>query len=439
MRQASYSHQSASISTLTTGACCAGLALGIAAAATSPIAPAQNLQEKIVFSAAFEEGDELDLWMMNPDGTEMVNLTESIGGNLTMLEISPDGKRALYLRHIGPNRLDLWTLEFSDATHSFVREFARYESVAVWYDNDSILYRRTDGEPSTGDIHRIGLDGTELGPVMLASCVGQASIDEFRLSPDGSQIILTAQAGSAASTLDVYIGTSNGSNCRAVFEDPGDGNRDEYPLWHPNGKDAYWAHTVSGLNDERAIYVARDAGTAQQQIQMVRDPEYRAAPLAFSPDGLRIVLTSDARSPMEFYTFDLSTGDEVSLITGHRMGSLDWALVDIGGTAPGLELDDPTPGIGGQLNTFTIRNAEPGTHVYLTYGFIRGNQAVPACPGLALDILRPTIGGSGTANVNGVVDITLFVPPGVKGVTTLLQAVERDECTKSELVEYLWP
>jgi len=75
-------------------------------------------REKIVFSKQ-ESSDNYDLWMMNPDGTNLQKLTDEAksGTNSTFPSIFPDGKKVLYQRGYNIAVVDVTTLQITALNH----------------------------------------------------------------------------------------------------------------------------------------------------------------------------------------------------------------------------------------------------------------------------------------------------------------------------------
>lgn len=104
----------------------------------------------------------------------------------------------------------------------------------------------------------------------------------------------------------------------------------------------------------------------------------------------------------------------------------------------GLNLGDPVPGLAGQANTLTADNCTSGRRVYFIAGARAGLTQVPGCD-ITVDIRQPEILGSSVANGDGFTSISANVPAAYSGRTFLLQAVERDTCRVSNLVQYRFP
>ena len=98
---------------------------------------------------------------------------------------------------------------------------------------------------------------------------------------------------------------------------------------------------------------------------------------------------------------------------------------------PVLGLADPVPGIAGEINTFDAAGADPGSVVYFVYGFDWGTTPIPFCPGMNLNIDKPKILGSQTADEIGHAILNLMVPQAAKNIPVIFQAIEPSTCEVS--------
>ncbi len=103
-----------------------------------------------------------------------------------------------------------------------------------------------------------------------------------------------------------------------------------------------------------------------------------------------------------------------------------------------LALDPPSPGMAGVINTLSAHGAAPGSRVFFVYGWRPGSTALPGCPGIFIDIAGPTLAGSDVANANGQAELISFVPDAARNRRIYLQAVEREPCEKSNLLDFVF-
>jgi TolB protein len=104
----------------------------------------------------------------------------------------------------------------------------------------------------------------------------QANLREPSLSPDGTKIVFTRQAGTDE---QVYLVNADGSGLRQLSTD---GGKSRQPAWSPDGQWIAFAHEVGSIEE---IYKMDGNGA---HVTRVTYDEYGVADPAWSPDGTRI-------------------------------------------------------------------------------------------------------------------------------------------------------
>lgn len=132
--------------------------------------------------------------------------------------------------------------------------------------------------------------------------------------------------------------------------------------------------------------------------------------------------------------------DPAAADIGDGYGSLE--IVDMGAIESQLErvgdlfLDNPTPGIAGQINRHDVFNATPDEAVYYAYATRLGSTRLPVCGGMTLGLANAQQSGVALALGDCSGSISLDVPPFASGLTVYLQAVEPSTCRVSNVVTY---
>jgi cysteine-rich repeat protein len=98
-----------------------------------------------------------------------------------------------------------------------------------------------------------------------------------------------------------------------------------------------------------------------------------------------------------------------------------------------LQFDPITPATAGVVNTFTARNAVPGSEIWFLAGRAQGTTPVPGCPGLVAPVGNPAPIAPVFANAAGTAQLNLAVPAAFVGRTVPLLAVDLDGCRVSNL------
>jgi len=109
----------------------------------------------IVFQSHARTPGDIDLWVMNSDGTGVRNLTQSPGSEDTDASWSPDGTRVVYSsNHGGLANANLFTIPVAGGTPTRVTHFSGYDGAPTWSaDGSTIAFessaRDPDGSPGT--------------------------------------------------------------------------------------------------------------------------------------------------------------------------------------------------------------------------------------------------------------------------------------------------
>lgn len=102
-----------------------------------------------------------------------------------------------------------------------------------------------------------------------------------------------------------------------------------------------------------------------------------------------------------------------------------------------LQLDEPVPGVAGEVNTLAVRCGVPGERMWFVAGVQAGSTVLPVCGGgLVIDMVRPQVLGSAFVDNSGRAGLSLLVPEGLAGRTVLLQAAAPEVCMVSNRLAF---
>ena len=228
-----------------------------------------------------------DIYVMNPDGTNPINLTQSVERPESVSSWSPDGKQ----------------IAFRSA------KFFKWD----------ILFH--------SDIWVMDADGAN--PRNLTNHHAQDSSPDW--SPDGMQIAFHSDRNRdwefdvQEKNWEVFVMNTDGANLINLTNHPaGDGS----PAWSPDGRQIAFSSNRDRKDDDDEnveIYVMNADGT--NPINLTNHPAKDSSP-DWSPDGQQIAFTSDRDGNIEIYVMNADGTNPINL-TNHpaRDSSPSWGSV----------------------------------------------------------------------------------------------------------------
>ena len=110
---------------------------------------------------------------------------------------------------------------------------------------------------------------------------------------------------------------------------------------------------------------------------------------------------------------------------------------DLGAVERPLELNEPVPGIGGQMNTFQVDGASGNGTVELAYGIAPGTTPIGICPTIGFHIDSAISLGTAPVSVHGTALVQAIIPGTLSGTTVLFQVVDLTACELTNVVTFL--
>lgn len=248
---------------------------------------------KIVYVA----GD--DIFTVDPDGTDVANLTNTPGLDVENVSASPDGKRIAF--NVGGSVLDdagLYVIDMNGATFRDVLAGRHDDFIAVgaptWSPDGKRIAFEAYAYPSfSNEMFVIDSDGTDLRRLTNCDCVGTT----YPVwSPVGPEIAFVPCCSGVVMTLDADTGVT-----AEVFA-PESGYTNNL-TWSPDG-------TQLAFDDLIEVYrVAIPSGTPVALTET--GPGYYSNP-SWSPDGTKILVESNHASQQsnnrDLYAIDAVQG-----------------------------------------------------------------------------------------------------------------------------------
>jgi TolB protein len=240
---------------------------------------------RIVF-ASLRDGGDNDVFIMNADGSNPVNLTANNPGDDYDPVVTPDGKRIVFARDPGsPDSVNAHIYSMGidgsnpvDLTPGNTASKINDDAPSISPEGKRIAFdsRRADGD---GDIFVMNIDGANPVNLTPADTQFDSSPD---WSPDGTRIYYSHDANPGP-PFDTHIGAVNpdGSNLRDII--PGDA-----PSASPDGTKIAFSRNLSG---DFHIFVANVDGSGVTDLMPTATLD--SFEPAWSPDGTMLSFTRD--------------------------------------------------------------------------------------------------------------------------------------------------
>ena len=261
----------------------------LAAAPAYSTYPGEN--GKIYFTAnAIENGLPVgvpDVWSVNPDGSELVNLTDLPGGPGEGSDPSVAGTGSVVAFGTGSQATaEIWTMNADGSGARQVTDDQLLDQQpAVSADGSRIAFSSYRDFPSfvVRDIWTMGIDGSG------ATALVDSTLQDFSptFTPDGATIVLSHETG--GTNFDISAVPSSGGPFDTVTPITTAATEEVTPSVSPDGERVAFARWPDGFPiDSKPDVISTDlTGGTEQPI--ATDPGTHESAPSYSPDGAEIV------------------------------------------------------------------------------------------------------------------------------------------------------
>jgi Tol biopolymer transport system component len=253
--------------------------------------------KKIVFEGT-AAASKSDIYMMNEDGSGIVNLTNTADYYEYNPEWSPDGTKIFFIRDEGTKYyLYVMNVDVSNQTKITTQEVIAPSYWDVSPDGSKIAFTSNDG--TDNEIYVVNVDGTGLVNFSNNDIYDNAP----GWSPDGQWLAWVVRQGS---DYDLYKKSLDGSSYLFITEGLTSSVTDTKLHWSPDGQRlAFTQYGNFWMSDNYELFIINNNG--QNFTNISNNSKDDITPL-WSPDGTKIAFVSKRDDNYNIY---LWTGSSI--------------------------------------------------------------------------------------------------------------------------------
>ena len=212
------------------------------------------IENKIAYSTYFPENDNYEIFIMNDDGTNKENLTNTSGYE-KFPQFSPDGSFLIY-QGWQKGKMEIFFINLLDRNNTNITRNVKSNDIishgnSFSADGQSIVF--TSDRDGNRNIYTMRLNGTDLKQITSNSFNDYEPI----FSPDGESIIFTSERDG---NKEIYIYSLISKKIKNLTENSGD---DWNPRFYPDGRKIIFQSTRDG---DWEIYLMNLDGKYQRNL-----------------------------------------------------------------------------------------------------------------------------------------------------------------------------
>src|SRR5579859_77046 len=282
------------------------------AAATPPI----TATGRIVFMAGADHSPDmyLEIYMINPDGSGMIKLTNNLVSDDDPA-LSPDGKKIAFVSNRNGND-SIYVMPAPQPGSKTTPDASQVIRLTDSSGSDLVPQWSPDGQRIVFTSDR---DGNTQIYVMKADGSGQtrltrntATDDAPGWSPDGKQIVFNSDS---SGNSEIYVMNADGTGVKQLTNNPAN---DRGPVWSPNGMQIAFISDRGGNGGQ--VYVMQADGSRPTNLSNSPTNDFT---VTWSPDGAWLGLS---REPLGMFIMRSDGSDQAPINFDQSVGGyeLNW-------------------------------------------------------------------------------------------------------------------
>ena len=297
---------------------------------------------KIIFSSIRDDNQGSNIYVMDDDGSNVVQLTDTSELDPFWLRWSPDGKQIVFDRQVTPKDSQRRHIFIMDADGTNVRQLTPAingsDSEPIFTpDGKQIVFTRNDRDTKRNTMNSLDLKTNEIEEIFSFFC---SLLD---VSPDGKQILFLAHR-----FYNVWAMDSDGGNINELITPPFEGDDKQIMLtnskWSPDGKKVLYVETHKNrkiFNGKKEFVLAKylyKIYTPETDVSVTLDipPNYRCHSVDWAANGAAVIFSAtqfeinkpfrfQEEKPYNIYKYHIAT-QKITRLTNHDGNdyALDW-------------------------------------------------------------------------------------------------------------------
>ncbi len=292
----------------------------VAAAPSSAIVPGPN--GRIVFESSRDGNNEI--YVMNPDGSVQLNLTNDRQASDVFPAWSPDGTQITFSSdRAEPGNADIYVMNADGTGVTRLTNAPGEDRATSWTsDGELIVFHsaRNRGATHTFDIFTMNPDGTNQTMIFqngsAAYVCGDSETGTIVFNSSGDPLGTNPVNPNGRRDFEIFTMDLDGSN---VFQVTNNTVLDSGPKWSPDCS----MISYNSLDAGGSLDVHRINADGTGDVNLTNTPGVFDAFSAWSPDGTQIVFSSNRDVNFEIYTMSAVDGSNVQRLTFTGLGEAD--------------------------------------------------------------------------------------------------------------------